>query len=247
MTTLVTGTGAPVTVVAHGFGASLAETRSMLRGVPGTRVLPAARGHGSAPEVVTPGYAELAADLAGVADEYGATQALGVSMGAATILRLLSLAPDRFTRVVLFLPAAIDQARSVEAVRRSMALRDALVTRDDQAVVRAVRAELPSDLGPAADAYVAARSAFLLASPGLPGLLLALASDVPVVDRSMLGAVTAEVLVLAQKGDRWHPVGVARELAAALPHTRLVVFGAPGVLFRERARLRDLVVTHLTP
>ncbi|MCW2501004.1 MAG: hypothetical protein JWN87_2680, partial [Frankiales bacterium] len=35
LTTLVTGSGAPVTVVAHGLGASLAETRPLLSGVAG--------------------------------------------------------------------------------------------------------------------------------------------------------------------------------------------------------------------
>jgi len=38
---------------------------------------------------------------------------------------------------------------------------------------------------------------------------------------------------------------VARDLAAALPKARLVVFDAPGVVLRERARLRGLVTEFL--
>ena len=45
----ITGTGLPVTVVAHGLGASLPESRALASGIPGTRLFPQARGHGDAP------------------------------------------------------------------------------------------------------------------------------------------------------------------------------------------------------
>lgn len=245
MATLVTGTGAPVTVAAHGLGASLAETRPLLSGVPGTRVLYDARGHADALAPVRPGWAELAADLAAVADAHGATQALGVSLGAATVLRLLSEQPDRFRRAVLFLPAAVDLPRDDAGARRLAGLARALRAGDAAAVEALVRGELPADLGPSADGYVAARTAHLLASPGLPPLLDALPTDVPVPDVAALGAVGARVLVLAQQGDPLHPVAVAEQVAGLLPHAELVVFDAPGVLWRERSRLRALVSAHL--
>lgn len=245
---LVTGAGAPVTVVAHGFGASLAETRPLASGVPGTRVFLQARGHGAAPAPERPGYAELAADLAAVADAHGATQALGVSLGAATLLHQLAATPESYRRVVLFLPAALDRPRADPAVRRVAGLADALAASDTAAVEAAVRADLPEDLdGPAVTSYARSRAQFLLASPGLPALLEALAADVPVRDRSLLAAVTADVLVLAQEDDPLHPVQVARELVAVLPRARLVVFDRPGAVFRERARLRSLIAGHLTP
>lgn len=96
------------------------------------------------------------------------------------------------------------------------------------------------------EAYAQARTDFLLASPGLPPLLRALADDVPVVSRHALAAVTAEVLVLAQERDPLHPAAVARELAGLLPKASLVVFDQPGVLFRERARVRTLIAGHLS-
>jgi pimeloyl-ACP methyl ester carboxylesterase len=177
-----------------------------------------------------------------VADAHGATQALGVSLGAATLLRLLAGTPDRFSRVVLFLPAALDRAQPA-AVRRSAGLATLLESRDRAAVEAAVRAELPDDLT-GTEAYVRARTAFLLRSD-LGPLLRALPHEVPVPDPAVLAAVTAQVLVVAQEGDPVHPVAVARAVAAALPGARLEVFARPGVLFRERLALRKLLVDHL--
>ena len=236
MTPFTTGSGRPVTVAAHGLGATLAQTRSLLGGVPGTKVFPVARGHAGAPDPTTGGYGELAADLRAVADSCGATQALGVSLGAATLLRSLVETPDRWERLVLFLPATF--ARAGGAQRPALA-------RDPEVVAAAVRAELPTDLsGPLVDAYVRDRTAALLASSGLATLVAGL-GEPPVPDARVLRAVTADVLVLAQDGDLVHPAQVAREIVEALPRARLVVFEQPGVVFRERARLRSLIVGHL--
>lgn len=239
---LVTGTGDPVTVVAHGLGASLPETRPLLSGVTGRRVLYAARGHhGDVPEPFD--WTDLGRDLLSVADAYDATRALGVSMGAGALLSVLAAHPDRFERVVLFLPGALDRSRHDDAVRRLAALAEALERGDRTAVEDHVRAELPPDLRalPAATSYVSNRVAFLLGSPGIAVAVRSLPAATPVADRSVLGAVSAQVLVLGQEADPLHPAQVARDLAAVLPKARLVVFDQPGVVFRERARLRALV------
>ena len=245
---LVTGRGSPVTVAAHGLGASIEETRPLLSGVHGTRVFYAARGHGAAPLPDEPfDYAVLSRDLEAVADTTGATRALGVSMGAGALLSLLGRRPDRFERVVLFLPAALDRPRTDEAVRRTAALAEALAAGQAEAVERLVREELPPDLrdAPAAAAYARSRAAYLLSSPGVAVALRSLPGSTPVDDRSRLAAVTGEVLLLAQEGDPLHPAQVARELAAVLPRAQLVVFDRPGVLFRERARLRAEITRFL--
>ena len=245
---LVTGAGAPVTVAAHGLGASIAETRPLLGGVAGTRVFYAARGHGGSPLPDEPyTYAALGRDLEAVADEHGATRALGVSMGAGALLSLLSRRPGRFERVVLFLPAAVDLPRGDEAVRRLSALAAALDAADPRAVQAAVLEELPADLREqrVAVAYARTRAAYLLASPGVGAALRGLPAVAPVEDRSRLSAVTAEVLLLAQEGDAVHPAQVARELAGVLPRARLVVFEQPGVVFRERTRLRAEIAAFL--
>lgn len=245
---LVTGSGSPVTVAAHGLGASIAETRPLLGGVGGTRVFYAARGHAGSPLPDEPiDYAALGRDLEQVADEHGATRALGVSMGAGALLSLLARRPDRFDRVVLFLPAAIDRPRTDAAVRRATSLAEALDAADLLEVERLVHEELPEDLRalPAVTAYARSRAEHLLASPGVAVALRALPAVTPVDDASRLAAVSAEVLLLASEGDPLHPAQVARELAGVLPRARLVVFDSPGVAFRERARLRAEITAFL--
>lgn len=107
------GTGLPVTVLAGGLGMSIAETRVLASGVAGTRVCYDARGHGATgvPEDGDWSYAALTRDLRGVADEVGATRAIGVSMGAAALLGVLAETPDRFERCVFHLPAILDAPR----------------------------------------------------------------------------------------------------------------------------------------
>ena len=46
---------------------------------------------------------------------------------------------------------------------------------------------------------------------------------------------------MACEGDPLHPAQVGRELAAALPRARLLLFDAPAPALRERARLRAAV------
>jgi pimeloyl-ACP methyl ester carboxylesterase len=109
---LLVGAGEPVIVVAHGLGASPGEARLPVSGVRGTKVFPVARAHpGAPPPGPGRGYAELAGDLRAVADATGATLAVGTSLGAATLLHLLAETPDRFARLVLLLPAALDRPR----------------------------------------------------------------------------------------------------------------------------------------
>jgi pimeloyl-ACP methyl ester carboxylesterase len=244
LTALVTGSGAPVTVAAHGLGASVAETRRLLSGVAGRRVVYAARGHsGDVPEPFT--YADLGDDLLAVAAEHGATRALGVSMGAGALLSVLSRHPSRFDKVVLFLPGALDKPRKDDAVRRFAALVAAMGQGDLAGVRRFVADEMPPDLRDRAASYIDTRAQFMLDAPGIAVGVASLPAVTPVPDRSVLSAVASEVLVLAQEGDPLHPAQVARDLVAVLPKARLVVFDQPGVVLRERARLRTLITDFL--
>jgi pimeloyl-ACP methyl ester carboxylesterase len=68
---------------------------------------------------------------------------------------------------------------------------------------------------------------------------------VPIADRSVLSAVTAPVLVVAQEGDPVHLVSVAREVAAALPNAQLHVFPEAGGIWLARDELRNLISTFL--
>jgi len=206
-------------------------------------VLHETRGHGRSWVGPPGGYDLLADDLLADADEHGATQALGVSLGAGTLLRLAARRPARFARLVLYLPASLD-CLSPQAVRRGEALAAALTARDESAVRAWVHDELPAGLsGSSVDAYVDDRTAFLLRSELVP-LLEALRSDVPVPEPAALAAVTADVLVLAEEDDPVHPVAVAQAVSRALPRARLEVLPR-AALFRDRGRLLGLIRTNL--
>lgn len=118
---LVTGSGRPVTIFAHGLGESIPATRPFGSGVPGTKVFLQFRGHGRTPAPPGPWtYDDLVAELLAVADPAEARQAVGVSLGAAVLLRLLEQRPERFDRVALLIPAMFDRARPDRVVRREI-------------------------------------------------------------------------------------------------------------------------------
>ena len=105
----VEGDGPPVTVFAHGLTNSRNELAAFTPFLAGTKVRFDFRGHGlsSVPET---GYrfVDFARDLDAVATAYGATRAVGTSLGAGAITNLISRDPDRFERIVFLLPAALD-------------------------------------------------------------------------------------------------------------------------------------------
>ncbi len=184
-----TGSGLPATVFAHGVAGSIATTRPFGSGVKGSRTFLHFRGYGASTAPEGPRtYAALEDDLRAVADHVGATQALGVSMGAGALCTLLAHTPLRFDRLVFALPAVLDRPRTDGALDR-----------------------------------------------------LELSEAVPLRDRAVLGAVTAPALVIAQEQDPDHPVWVAEQLAASLPHARLEVLPPGGIMERHRGVLRDLI------
>lgn len=235
---VVYGDGAPVTIFAHGLGGAIAETRPLASGVGGTRAFLHFRGHGgSFRPAAPPGYPDLAEDLAAVADHVGATQALGVSMGAAALLRLATRAPRRFERLVFFLPSVIDQVRSPR-VRHT--LRDMAAAIENGTVADFVRNEIPAqfrDTG-AADHYVRTRAAALA---GLADFVRAAEDQAAVTDRSAVTKIEAPALVIGAAGDPLHDAAVARDLAGLLPDARLHIFDGPGPVWTHRAELRELI------
>jgi len=244
---LVTGAGEPVTIFAHGVGASIAETRPLGTGVPGTKIFLSLRGHGAT--TVSDGrwdYAALAGDLRAVADATGATQALGVSMGAAALLHLLADDPDRFERCVFFLPAVLDRPRSDLAFDRLRQMADLVQADDAEGLSELLLAELPAELrrDEGARRYTAQR-ARTLAGTDLAHLLRGLPPLTPIRDRAQLAAVRAPTLVVGQEGDDVHPASVARELAAALPGSALHVFPRDGAMWLDRGSLRAMLAGFL--
>src|SRR5437870_4852175 len=105
----VDGEGEPVTVLAHGLTNTCRELAAFTPLIPGTKVRFDFRGHGRSTAPVT-GYrfADFARDLDAVAEAHDATAAVGTSLGAGAICHLVAREPDRFRRLVLLLPAALD-------------------------------------------------------------------------------------------------------------------------------------------
>jgi 3-oxoadipate enol-lactonase len=234
------GTAGPTTLFVHGLGGGIADTRPLGSAVAGRRVFVHLRGHGRSTAPAGPwGYEELAVDVAAVADEVGATRALGVSLGAGALCRLVAERPDRFERLVFFLPAVLHRPRDGASRQRMAALVTASVTGDRALATELVTAEVPAGFRgtPAAAAFVAQRVATLL-NPYLGAGLADLPSAVAVPDAAALHAVTAPALVLACQGDPAHPPAVAEELAGALGHATLHRYPEPGVLWTDRADLR---------
>lgn len=230
-------------MLGHGVGASVDETRPLASGIAGTRVFLHFRGHGGSRALDDQwGYAALAGDLRAVADHVGATRALGVSMGAAALIRLLADTPDRFERLVFFLPAALDRVRTDIRPDRVPALAAAVDDGDVDRLALLLREDLPAEVLAmrGVDALVTAR-ARMLAGTAVSRVLCDIAGTVPVADREMLAAVSAPALVVGQEGDPVHRDDVARDLAGALREARLEIFPATAGVWVDRARLRAVV------
>ncbi|MER7275758.1 alpha/beta hydrolase [Dactylosporangium sp. NPDC000244] len=240
---LVTGEGDPVTVFAHGLGSGIAETRPLGSAVRGRKVFFQFRGHGQS---AAPGgvwtYADLARDLRAVADLGGATRALGVSLGAGALTRLLADNPGRFERAVFFLPAVLDAPRAAAAQERLSALLEAIEAGDAASVADVISQEIPAQLrnSPPVWAFLRQRLDQLMRD-GLAAGLASLPEQAAVTDRDDLGAVSAECLVIGCRGDDLHPVSVAEQLAGALPKAELHIYDRPGIVWTQRADLRTRI------
>ncbi|GAA0418866.1 alpha/beta hydrolase [Actinoplanes capillaceus] len=244
---LVTGAGDPVTVFAHGLAGDVSGTRPLGSAVAGRRVFFHFRGHGRSDAPPGPwSFGDLAADLRGVADLSGATRALGVSMGAAALCRLLSEVPDRFERVVLYLPAALDGSRTAASVQRLSRLLASVESGEAAVIAAAVEQELPSSVRntPAGWSFLRQRVE-QLQRDGLSPEVETLWSAPPVADESLLRRFGGRALVIGCLGDEVHPVAWAERIAGLLPGAELEVFDRPAVLWNNRAELRDRVSAFL--
>jgi 3-oxoadipate enol-lactonase len=190
------GSGAPVTLVGHGLGATPGEARLPTSGLPGTKVVVTLPSHGDAPDAPEGywTYRRIAADLRDAARETGATQAVGVSLTAGALLALLADEPDAFDRVALLLPAVLDEPR------RMLSREEAITAVGGPPGYQAER-----------------RQAFAR----LDGALAELPGQVAVLDRTVLSRVTAPVLVVGATDDPLHPEDVAKQVAASFPNGRL--------------------------
>ena len=244
---LVTGSGEPVTVFAHGLSGSIAETRPLGSGVTGTRVFFHFRGHGeSSSPSGTWSYDDVGAELLAVADHFDAQRALGASMGAGAILNVVAQSPDRFARAVLFLPAVLDTIPPDAPVHRLTELADAIDAKDIERLTQMLVDDQPPPVRamPAVHDYMRLRAAGLVGT-AVSQAVRSIPLSVPVPDRKVLAAVDVPVLVVGQDGDPVHLVSIAREIAAALPRAQLHVFPEQGGIWLARDELRHVIAGFL--
>lgn len=244
---LVTGVGEPVTVFAHGLAGDITGTRPLGSAVLGRRVFFHFRGHGRSAAPPGPwSFADLAEDLRAVADRAGASRALGVSMGAGALCRLLTATPDRFERIVLYLPAPLDGVRPPAAEARLARLLGAVESGEAAQVAEAVEPELPPSVRntPTGWGYLRQRVEQLL-TDGLAPELETLWHEPAVPDESLLAAFPGRALVIGCVGDEVHPAPVAERLAGLLPDAELQVYDRPALLWSHRKELRERISTFL--
>lgn len=220
------GVGPPVTVLAHGLTNSCSELAAFTPMVPGTKVRFCFRGHGHS-DVPQVGYrfADFARDLDAVASAYGATAAVGTSLGAGAIMHLLADRPDRFERLVFLLPAGLDvpfpykdrvrhTAYLLEGKTREEAIAAVLADREAAGIysqspwLRQLDQALWADLNPR----------------GVAKAIREVIEDWPVRDRELLRRVEAPILLICREGDAIHPAELGRVLHELMPNSELLVF-----------------------
>lgn len=227
------GSGTPVTVVAHGITSSAEEVAPFAAHTPGTRVLFDFRGHGrSESPPVEAGYdhAAMRRDLEFVADRFGATHAFGVSIGAGALMNLLADRPDRFERLVFFIPASIDTPNPA-AVPGYPILAQLLESCSLEEVAELVLAAPESQplfsKRPQWRERVRERILRMNAA-GVPrGLRAFVDGPPPLTDGAVLRRVTARALILAHEGDPVHDAAIARRLGDLLPNAEVRIWGEP--------------------
>jgi 3-oxoadipate enol-lactonase len=231
----VEGEGEPVTVLAHGLTNNRNELAAFTPLVPGTKVRFDFRGHGrssSPPDAYR--FADLARDVDAVAGAFGATVAVGTSLGAGAIGNLVCRVPDRFERMVWLLPAGLDRpftlagryvelAGTLEGKTAAEAL-DAVLN-DSERVARYLetpwRLEVDRVLWEHRD------------PDGLARAIRGAVTDFPIPDRERLRKVHIPTLIVSIEGDDIHPAELGRIFAELLPNAELIEFSGPQDLFDQ--------------
>jgi 3-oxoadipate enol-lactonase len=222
----IDGAGTPVTVFAHGLTNSCMELAAFTPLAAGTKVRFCFRGHGhsSAPPAGAYSFADFASDLDVVARAYGATNAVGTSLGAGALVHLLGEDPSRFERVVLLLPASLDRPIGDHTMFDRTA--DLLESLPRDEAIEAILRESGRDRNYERNPGLRESDLLLwqdMLPEGVARSIREVVRDVAIEDRERLRSVIAPALIIAREGDAIHPAGVARDLAQLLPNAQLVM------------------------
>ncbi|HEX9124502.1 MAG TPA: alpha/beta hydrolase [Actinomycetota bacterium] len=243
----IDGDGEPVTVVAHGLTNNCRELAALTPLLPGTAVRFDFRGHGrsSAPEA---GYRfeDFGRDVEAVADAYGATCAVGTSLGAGAIANLLCREPDRFDRMVWLLPAGLDLPFGFKDRYRSLAdeldgktpeeALEAIVS-DPQRVAEYLQTPWKMELDKVMWAHEHPE--------GVARAIRGVIEDWPVPDRDLLRKVTAPTMLICIEGDDIHPAELGYILHDLLPDSELLMFESQETLFAAIPSIVEKVAVFL--
>lgn len=227
----VQGSG-PVVVSAHGLSSSRASAHEAGMDFAGladhgrTVVEYDARGHGLStgrPIAADYRWPRLAGDLLALAMEVSPEapiDAIGASMGCATILFAVIDAPERFRRLVLVIPPTAWETRVL--IASGYELQASLVEQKGIAALLEMSADFPNP---------PAMPPELRLTPDVDESLLptvfrgAAQSDFPPAEQ--LADITQPVLILAWAGDPGHPVSTSEKLMALLPTAELHIAQSP--------------------
>lgn len=246
----VEGSGEPVTVLAHGLTNSCMELAAFTPFVAGTKVRFCFRGHGHSGRAAPGryGFADYAEDLRTVADATRARRAVGTSLGAGALTRLLASTPDRFDRLVFVLPASFDEP--VTGHPLSLRVAELLETLPkDEAIERILR-ESGRDRSYTDNPGLREFDLLLwqdLDPRGVAEAIRGIIGEVAAPDPAALARVPAPALVIAREGDGLHPMAAARALVAALPDAELVELASEADLLASIPVLLDRVTAFLAP
>ncbi|GAA4516542.1 hypothetical protein GCM10023159_28270 [Brevibacterium yomogidense] len=242
------GTGEPVTLFAHGFSGQIRDTRPFAAGIDGTRALVHLGGHGGR---LSPGagwdYGTIASQLSEMLARTQATRALGVSMSAGGLARLLTSGDPHaaaLEKVAFVLPAswAGFSPALAQAIDDSLArLRALLAGGDRDGIVDYFLSREPAEVQALEPARAWARQKVdaLLDTDLSDGV--GLAAKIAVDSPEAAQHFTGDVLVLTHEDDPSHPVEVARDYADAFPQARLEILPPGSILWRGRARIREIL------
>lgn len=245
----VEGKDEPVTLFAHGITNNRRELAPFTPMVQGTKVRFDFRGHGRSDAPQT-GYRfrDFAGDVDAVATAFGATRAVGTSLGAGAIGNLLTREPDRFERLVFLLPAGLDGPfQQRERFLRTAGLLDggatpeealAAVLSDPERVESYLRMPWLQELDEAMWEHDHPE--------GVSRAIRAIVDDWPIPDREMLRAVTSPVLLVCIEDDPVHPAELGRILHELLSGSELLVFPDGMALMRAISDLMPKVVAFLS-
>jgi pimeloyl-ACP methyl ester carboxylesterase len=237
----VDGDGEPVTVLAHGLTNSCRELAPFTPSLLGTAVRFCFRGHGHSSSPASGyGFTELASDLDVVARAYGARNAIGTSMGAGAIMRLLQDDPDRFEKIVMLLPASLDVP--FEHPERFDGIADLLETYPKDEAIERILAMTPQRYERAP--WLRELDLLLwhdLNPIGVARAIREVTRDVSISDRELLRRVRAPVLLICREGDALHPAELGRVLDELLPNSELITIASEEELIASIPMLVDRV------